>query len=84
MNCALSCCKYCSDKIIHALNCVIGIPNIAVIVAKSYDIYGLKDVGWGIIIAPIAILVFLNIIYIAMCYKMKRCCTDSDDYGSVA
>ena len=83
MNCALSCCKYCGDKILHAINCFIGIPNIAVIVAKSYNLYSLRNVDWGIIITPISLLVAFNILYIVMCYRMKRCCVNDEDYGNV-
>ena len=64
MDCLKSCCinsiKCCTDKLLQVANCVIGIPSIGAIVAKSYKISGLREVSWAMLIAPLSTLVLLN------------------------
>ena len=71
-NCLVSCIKYCTDKVLHVANCGVGIPSIGLIVAKSYHERHLKDVSWGVLIAPLAALIVLNLAYCFCCRLLYK------------
>ena len=75
--------KCCTDKILQAANCVIGIPSIGAIVAKSYNARGLKDVSWEILIIPLSGLFLLNILYYCLCKKLLSNWSAEENQGSV-
>jgi hypothetical protein len=76
-NCCINVCKYLSDKVLVLLNLLIIIPLAICIFAKSYNTYGLRNVGWGSLIVPIALMVAFDILYCVFCKYIY--CKERDD-----
>ncbi len=79
LNCCITTCKYFTDKIIYLLNCLVILPMTICIIAKSYHVYGLRNVGWESLILPIVFILIFDMFYCIVCKYMLCRRKDNDD-----
>lgn len=66
-NCLITVCKFFTDKLIYLLNILVLLPMTICIIAKSYNVHGLRNTGWENFILPIVIMLVIDIFYCIIC-----------------